>query len=118
MVSGSDPIRFDLGRRGSPERRLAERRAIIDAHLELVRARLESGWLGQEHSPLGPRRHVEAVRRRLAVGRNDAAIDDSRYLLTIDAVVDEFFGAREPKLDRALAALGRAVPANDNGGSQ
>jgi hypothetical protein len=91
------------------ERRVAERRAIIHAHLELaleaVRERLESGWLGQEYSPLGRERHVEAVRARLAAGHRDAAIEGRRYLLTIDAVVEECFGA-----------LGRATPANDNGG--
>lgn len=110
-----------LGQRGTAERRIAERRAIIHAHLEIaigaVRERLESGWLGQEHSPLGRDRHMEAVRRRLAAGRPDAARAGRRYLLTIDAMVDEFFGACEPKLDRVVDALGRTAPANDNGRS-
>lgn len=107
-----------MGASGSAERRLAERRAIIDAHLELalgaVRAHLESGWIGQEHSPLGPERHVAAVRRRLSKGGRDAALDGGRFLLTIDAVVDEFFGTHEPKLERALAALSQTPASNDN----
>lgn len=113
-------VRDPVGQRGTAERRVAERRAIIDAHLELalgaVRERLETGWLGQEYSPLGRERHVEAVRRRLGAGRLDAAIDGRRYLLTIDAVVDEYFGARAPKLARVLAALSRTPARNDNGG--
>lgn len=117
-MSGRDAV----GQRGSAERRVAERRAIIDAHLELalgaVRERLESGWLAQEHSPLGRERHVETVRRRVASGRLDAAIDGRRYLLTIDAVVDEFFGSGEPTLERALAALAVAPACNDNGGAR
>lgn len=112
----ADPI----GRRGSAERRLAERRAIVEAHVALalgaVQERLESGWLTQEYSPLGRERHMSVVRRRMAAGHGDAAIDGRRYLLTIDAVVDEYFGVREPALDRALAALAAAPARNDNGG--
>lgn len=110
-----------VGRRGSAERRLAERRAIIEAHVELalgaVQERLESGWLTQEYSPLGRERHMSVVRRRMAAGYADAAIDGRRYLLTIDAVVDEYFGSHEPALERALAALARTPARNDNGGA-
>lgn len=109
-----------IGQRGTAERRLTERRAIIDHHLELalgaVRERLETGWLGQEYSPLGREKHVEAVRRRMAAGLTDAAIDGRLFLLTIDAVVDEYFGSRSTKLERALAALSRAPARNDNAG--
>jgi hypothetical protein len=107
----------------APGRLLEQRRAIIDAHLELalgeVRARLESGWLDQYHSPLGQAPHVEAVRRRLRSRLDGAHTDRGRYLLTIDALVEEYFGPRAPSLERALASLGRRSPvANDNGGRQ
>lgn len=121
----------ELGRRGSAERRLAERRAVIEAHVELalrsMQASLESGWMGPEHSPLGHERHVAAVERRMARssrhrrGPVDAAIVAGRHLLTIDAVASEFFHEpsttprRAMTLARALAALGRVPPGNDNG---
>lgn len=110
-----------LGRRGSAERRVAERLAIENAHVEIamgaVQAGLESGWLGHEFSPLGPERHKAAVRRRLAEGgRGEAAIVAGRYLLTIDAVADEYFGPRDGLLSRALAALSGEAPDNDNAG--
>jgi hypothetical protein len=99
---------------------LDERRAIIEAHIELalatVKARLETGWIDQAHSPLGKRVHVDAVRRRLSERRRDAAIRGRRFLLTIDAIADEYF--RTPhEARRALARFDRAAPAsNDNGG--
>lgn len=111
-----------LGAAGDDSSRLLEqRRAIIDAHLELalgeVRSRLESGWLDQYHSPLGQAPHVDAVRRRLRKGGEGAAVMGKRHLLTIDALAEEYFGPRAPSLERALAALGRRSPvANDNGG--
>lgn len=110
-----------LGRRGSAERRVAERIAIENAHVEIalgaVQAGLESGWLSHEFSPLGPERHKDAVRRRVAEGRGgEGAIVAGRYLLTIDAVADEYFGPREGLLCRALAALSGEAPTNDNAG--
>lgn len=109
-----------LGERGSAERRIAERRAIIAAHIELVmgtvRARLESGWIDQRHSPLGPRQHAEAVHRRRAEGRPGALIRGQRLLLTIDALAEEYFGSRGPRLERAVRALSRVPADNDNGG--
>jgi hypothetical protein len=119
-----DTERFALGQRGSDERRNVKRRMMIDAHVQLVlgaaMASLESGWIGQEHSPLGAARHVEAVRRRIAAGdRRTATLLDGRYLLTVDAVVDEFFGDPEPTLAAALGGLRRmSTPNNDNAGPQ
>jgi hypothetical protein len=109
----------NVGAAGTRARSVAERRAVIDAYLELalgtVRARLESGWIDQAHSPLGPRVHVDAVRRRIAEGRRDALIRGRRAMLTIDAVADEYFGSRDTRL--ALASVNRrARAANDNGG--
>lgn len=106
-----------LGERGSAERRIAERRAIIAAHIELVmgtvRARLESGWIDQRHSPLGSRVHIDAVKRRIAEGRGDAAVCGRRALLTIDAIADEYFVSRRTLVARG--SIRRARAANDNG---
>ncbi len=108
-----------IGDGSTCQRNIAERRAIIDAYLELamgtLRARLESGWIDQAHSPLGRHVHVDAVQRRIAEGRGDARIRGRRAMLTIDAVVDEYFGSREIRV--ALASTNRrARAANDNGG--
>lgn len=109
----------DVGVAGTRERRVAERRAIVDAYLALalgtVQARLESGWIDQAHSPLGSRVHIDAVRRRIAEGRRDALIRGRRAMLTIDALADEYFGSHETQLTLAsVKRRGRA--ANDNGG--
>lgn len=103
----------DIGQAGTRDRRLAERRAIIEAHIELalgtVRCELESGTIDQRHSPLGRKAHVAAVLRRMLRGSRDAAIADGRYLLSIDAVADEFF-----RRDQSVAM----AAANDNGGAR
>lgn len=111
--------RLPLGRRGSADRRVAERlavcEAIVEVHLAALRAELDGGWIGHEHSPLGPERHKRAVRRRVAEGRGDQGeIVGGRFMLTIDAMADEYFGSREPALARALAALARVAACNDN----
>lgn len=114
-----------LGSRSSLARRRAERRAIVDAHLELVVgaaiARIQSGWLSEVYSPLGMQRHIAAVRRRVdrqrwSSGPIDAAIVSGRHMLTLDAIADELF--REPAglacaVTRALFEQKR--PANCNG---
>jgi hypothetical protein len=57
---------------------------------------LQSGWIGDEHSPLGESRHREAVCHRILAQRRGApvtaAIVAGRHLLTIDALCDEYFG--------------------------
>lgn len=121
-----DTGRFAVGQAGSLDRQLAERRAIVDAWLEIavgkVKAELASGWIGPEHSPLGPDRHRAACERRIARhastgdGEVDAAIVAGRHLLTIDAMADEFFRAeqRVSRLGRVLALFGRRPARNDN----
>lgn len=116
-----------LGSRGTPERRQREREAIVDAYLELelgsakarASASLESGYIGHEKSPLGPRRHKAAVRRRIAAwrasgarGAVDAAIVGGRFLLTIDALADEYFRPTESR--RATERVVWGAVANDN----
>lgn len=93
-------------------------REVVLAHLELVTADaargVESGWIDQKHSPIGRRRHVMAVRRRVqteGAGRS-AAIIGRRYLLRLDALADEYFATRYMCGWRSV--LG-ARPANDNG---
>jgi hypothetical protein len=114
-----------LGRIGSPERRLAERKAVIDAHLEVavaaLRARVESGWINESESPLGRASHVEATARRMARharlgGAIDAIIDgDGQHCLTVDAVADEVYrGPRAARSRRRAAAVLSVGPSNDN----
>ena len=107
----------------SLERKSEQREAVVRAHLELAFAdlarRVERGYIDQRFSPLGPRRHVEAVRRRCERGEAGAIIIGRRYLLTIDALADEYFRP-EPasvRLRRAVRALLRTPPANENGGA-
>ncbi len=52
------------------------------------------GWFDQRLSPLGPRRHIEAVRRRIR-GRQPgqpigASIVGERHLLSLDALTEEY----------------------------
>jgi len=109
----------------SLEHKTEQRKAVVLAHLELAFADItrsvESGWIDQEFSPLGSRRHIAAVRRRVARRKPgaelDAAIVGRRYLLSIDALAEEYFRPvpRRVRLKRALRALLRAKPANCNG---
>lgn len=43
-------------------------------------------WVGQKGSPLGARRHIAAVRRRVAAGEPGAAVVGRSYRLTRDAL--------------------------------
>ncbi len=45
--------------------------------------------LAQKGSPLGARRHIRAVRRRVAAGEAGASIVGRRYLLTREALNEE-----------------------------
>lgn len=74
--------------------------AIADAIADRVVERLGGGaQIDQRGSPLGSRRHHEAVRRRLAAGKPGAAIVGRRHLLTREA------------LDEELTRAGRAAMA-------
>lgn len=63
-------------------------------------------WINQKDSPLGPRRHCAAVRRRVGEGKEDATILGKRFLLTQEALNEEMVRAcivppvkvREPEL--------------------
>lgn len=56
------------------------------------------GWVSQVDSPLGPRKHCAAVRRRLERGEPGASHPDSkRYLLSREALLEEMRSGNVPK---------------------
>ena len=97
------------------------RKTVIREHLELafadVARRVEVGWIDQQFSPLGRRRHCQAVKRRIAARQPgdvlDAAVIGRRYMLTVDALVEEYFASR---VGGNIDALKTAPVANENGG--
>lgn len=62
-----------------------------------LRAANEDGWVSQANSPLGPRRHCAAVRRRIGRGAIDCIIDGKRYLMTRDALHEELLSLGKPR---------------------
>jgi hypothetical protein len=65
---------------------------LADLMADRVVARLSAdlpGWVDQAGSPLGPRRHIEAVRRRVARGLGGASVVGRRYLLSPEAMAEE-----------------------------
>ncbi len=48
--------------------------------------------IDQQSSPLGPRRHCAAVRRRMATGDSRASRVGRRFLLTQEALAEELYG--------------------------
>jgi hypothetical protein len=65
---------------------------LADLVADRVVARLHEGrpgWVDQHGSPLGPKRHCAAVRRRVASGSGDAAIVGRRMLLSPEALAEE-----------------------------
>lgn len=65
-------------------------------------------WTAQESSPLGRRRHVRAVRARVAAGKNDAAMVGRRALLSAAALADEL-----AKLSKRASKSAPVTPADD-----
>src|SRR5688572_11962718 len=53
----------------------------------------DEGMVAQTSSPLGSRRHCNAVKRRLEAGRPGAARIGRRYLLTREALGEELAAA-------------------------
>lgn len=70
-----------------------------------LRAGTEPGWTDQHASPLGPRRHCAAARRRLAEGAPGAERVGRRLLLTPEALKEE--------LARASKKRAKADPETD-----
>lgn len=54
-------------------------------------------WHDQRRSPLGPRRHCLATRRRAAEGKGDAKQVGDRFLMTTDALAEELERIGRPK---------------------
>ena len=65
--------------------------AIADKVLDRLRGG-GHGWFDQSVSPLGRRRHIQAVRKRVAAGAGGAAIVDRRHLLSREALAVELEG--------------------------
>jgi len=90
---------------------------LLAALAQGVAAELRAGDLSmidQSASPLGPRRHRAAVRRRIQRGEGGASVIGRRHLLTKDALDAELAaitGAPKPKSAKRaelLAELGLA----------
>ncbi len=56
-------------------------------------------WVCQADSPLGPRRHIQAVRRRLSAGNEGAGQSGRKYLLSPEAIAEELGRPVETKSD-------------------
>lgn len=69
--------------------------AVAEAVVAKLRAGEVPGMIDQSASPAGRRRHIAAVRRRVAAGEGGAAIVGRRFLLSREA------------LDAELAALAK-----------
>lgn len=68
---------------------------LADAIAEKVLDRLRDGglgWFDQSASPLGSRRHIATVRRRVSSGKSGAVIIDRRHLLSREALSEELEG--------------------------
>lgn len=77
---------------------LAERLAPKVAEI-LRREQRAPELVSQTDSPLGPRRHCAAVRRRMGAGEGGASKVGRRYLLTREALAEELhrLGQSEPQ---------------------
>lgn len=78
--------------------------AFADLVAEKVEARLRRSAdddVEQADSPLGPRRHVAAVRRRLVKGMAGARIDGRRFFLSPAALREELARLHRTSLDKA-----------------
>ena len=74
-------------------------RAMADEleRIETEQAAERRDWTSQEVSPLGRRRHVRAVRARVARGDADAAMVGRRALLSAAALAEELVALGSPK---------------------
>lgn len=72
---------------------------IAERVAERIISRLRDGEPGMQHqhaSPLGPRRHCAAVRRRLTKGEAGASIVGRKHLLSPAALAEELQRTRRP----------------------
>lgn len=88
--------------------------ALLDEFAERVAAKVTErlsygslpGAIEQARSPLGRRRHISAVRRRVAAGQPGAAIVGRRHLLSSEALSEELARAGQPRGTTASPASG------------
>jgi len=77
--------------------------AFADLVAEKVEARLRRSAdddVEQADSPLGPRRHIKAVRRRMIKGQAGARKDGRRYFLSPDALREELARVHGKSFDK------------------
>ena len=89
---------------------------FIDAVADGVSERLErrrGRMINQHESELGPRRHREAVKRRLENGEGGAGRAGRNYLLTKEAIREELAG--KGGRGRGKGASGAPVPSGGDG---
>ena len=88
-------------------------RGILREELQAVMHPAD-GWRDQRQSPLGPRRHCCAVRRRLAHNEPGARIVGDRYLLSGEAIEYELERIGRPKAGvRKTAATATLTPEDE-----
>lgn len=56
-------------------------------------------WVSQSESPIGRRKHIQAVRRRMQVGLGGAGQSGRRYLLSPEAIAEELGRPTAPPAD-------------------
>lgn len=82
----------------------ADLSGVLETIADLVAAKVvrllrdgDVGMVDQHGSPLGNRRHISAVRRRLASGEGGAAKVGRRYLLSTEALSNELTAKSKSK---------------------
>lgn len=79
--------------------------ALTDLIADKVEARMRrpnGEWIEQTGSPLGPRVHVAAVKRRVIAGEPGARIDNRRYYLTPEALQEELARRHGKSLEKTV----------------
>lgn len=71
----------------------------------------DGDMIAQAGSPLGPRRHAAAVRRRVAAGQSGAVVAGRKLLLSREALAEEMTALNATA--RKRKPLGPAAPAVD-----
>ncbi len=115
-IAGSCAGRF-AGNGSASHARAAVLAAYVSRAVEAALEAARSGWLDERYSPLGPLRHVAAVRRRVSDrqpgGPISASIDGERHWLSLAALTEEYAALparprsrrRSSAEDAGLAAL-------------
>jgi hypothetical protein len=83
--------------------RILEAAAAEARDIAAERSAERRDWIDQSSSVLGPRRHIQAVRRRLKEGLDGAGQSGRRFLLSEEALAEELARPRgeKPREDEA-----------------